>query len=218
MASKEKKLFKDLINKTSYSMQIAELDRAIEEGEDALKRLLLGTENPDLYENHGKYKDGQHNRCGGLGSNTFGEKRLCKCLYYFNGQFRRQEECENCLYKDRYSIVGACRITDYEVPAYYYVPDVGNIDLILNGTYATEVKPYINNDESLLRMVAEIITYTLGFPEGKYKKAIAFFEGTAQEQEYKENVPAMMNLLKKADITVFRFEKRGESTFEICKL
>ena len=92
-------MFKDRINKTAYSAQIAELSQAIEKGDNALKRLLLDTENTDLYENHGKYKECQHNKCGGLGSNTFDEKRLCKCLYYFNGQFRRQEECNNCLYK-----------------------------------------------------------------------------------------------------------------------
>lgn len=214
----KRKLFKDQINKTDYPKLIAKLEKAIDEGENALKLFLLGTESPDLYENHGKYRAGQHNRCGGLESGKFDEKRLCKCLYYFNGPFRCQEECENCLYEDRYRIIGNYKITDYEVPSHYYVHNLGNIDLILNDTYATEVKPYKKNNESLLRMVSEIMTYTLGFPEGKYKKAIAFFENTDQEREYEKKDREMMNLLKKVDITVFRFEKRGKATFEICKL
>lgn len=217
-AKEEKILFKDRIKKRDYPKLIAELNQAIDNGEEALRRLLLGKDDPDLYENHGKYKDGQHNRCGGLKSDTFTEKRLCKCFYYLNGNYCCKEDCENCGFVDRYEIVGAYKITDYERPPYYYVSRVGNIDLVLNDIYATEVKPYRGNREYLLRMVAEILTYTLGFPEGKYKKAIAFFEDTPQAREYKKYDKALMDLMKKVDITVFCFEKRGENTYEICKL
>ena len=118
--------------------------------------------------------------------------------------------------------------TDYEVPAFYYGDGIGEIDLMIskdNVCYATEVKPYKGNHETLLRMLAEIMTYTEGYPSGRYKKAIAFFkknrdngEKTAQQKEYESADPALLALLEKADITVFRLEEVGEKTYQICKL
>lgn len=218
MATQKKILFKDLVKWRDYPELIAKLDRAMNEGENALKLLLLGTDTPELYSDHGSYKYGQHNKCGGLGSDTFTEKRLCKCIYYHNGQYCKQEECDACLFEDRFTIVGKHKITEYEVPSYYYVPRVGKIDLIIDDIYATEIKPYKGNNEFLLRMVAEVMTYTLGFPSGKYKKAIAFFEDTHQSREYANIDPSLKNVLKKADITVFCFEKRGENAYEIVKV
>lgn len=93
--------------------------------------------------------------------------------------------------------------------------------MIINSSdslYATEVKPYQGNDETLLRMIAEIMTYTLGYPDSKYKKAIAFFENTPQEKEYLERTTMLEELLNEADITVFRFEQVDNETYRICKL
>lgn len=222
-------LFKDSITLTDYDVLIQELTAAVEAGTSTLTKLLFGTETPDLYSNHGKYHRERHNRCAGLAyseKRNFTEKRLCKCLYYTNGDF--QKACDKCGFQNRYEIVGDYDIVDYEVPAFYYGDGIGEIDLIIskdNICYATEVKPYKGNNETLLRMIAEIMTYTEGYPAGIYKKAIAFFEKnrddgkkTKQQEEYEASDPAIFALLKKADITVFRFEEVSEKVYRICKL
>ena len=226
MSKKNSHLFKERITKTHYDALVKELSDAIGGGEAALMKLLLGTETPDLYENHGSYQDGQHDRCIGLKEKTYTEKRLCKCMYYRNSA--HPTACDKCDFQDRFYVVGDYDISDYEVPAHYYGDGIGEIDLVITdgeAYYATEVKPYKNNSETLLRMVAEILTYTLGYPEGKYKKAIGFFEQnyddktpTAQQNEYNKIAPALMDIIKKADITVFRFEEVGHKQYRICKL
>lgn len=75
-------------------------------------------------------------------------------------------------------------------------------------------------------MIAEILTYTLGFPDRKYHKAIAFFQGSYQYQRYFEQRKAYQDvkeridrILKDEEITVFCFEKvEGEKAYKICKL
>ena len=65
------------------------------------------------------------------------------------------------------------------MPAAFCGRSIGEIDLVLKQgdiLYATEVKPYKGNKETLLRMVAEILTYTAGDTQNTYQKAIAFFE------------------------------------------
>ena len=221
MPSEEQILFKDKITKKQYTVLAEELLNAIEMGEDALKKVLIGCENPELYFSHGTYQEGGHNRCGGLKGNRLTEKRFCKCLYYRNGKYHNPEECRECDFADRFDITGNYRITDYEVPAYFYGKGIGKIDLIIsNGKtrYATELKSYKGNEETLLRMIAEIVTYTIGYPAGKYVKAIAFFEGTKQNDEFEKAAPEIKELLEKANITVFRFEKTGEKAYKICRL
>lgn len=219
-------LFKESITLTDYDVRINELAAAIDGGTSALIKLLFGTESPDLYANHGAYQHEQHKYCAGLGSERYTEKRLCKCMYYLNSTHSKC--CDQCVFRDRFEIVGDYQITDYEVPAYYYGDGIGEIDLIISNDdihYATEVKPYQGNRETLLRMIAEIMTYTEGYPAGRYKKAIAFFEKnrddgkkTKQQEEYEAADPALFALLKKADITVFRFEEVSEKAYRICKL
>lgn len=221
MPREERILFKDKITKREYTVLAKELLNAIEMGEDALKKVLIGCENPELYSSHGTYQEGGHNRCSRLKGNRITEKRFCKCLYYRNGKYHNPEECRECDFKDRFNIIGNYRITDYEVPAYFYGKGIGEIDLIISDgktQYATELKPYERNEETLLRMIAEIMTYTIGYPEGKYVKAIAFFQGTKQNDEFEKAAPEIKELLAKANITVFRFEKTGEKSYKICRL
>jgi hypothetical protein len=221
MPGEERILFKDKITKREYTVLAKELLNAIEMGEDALKKVLIGCENPELYSSHGTYQEGGHNRCSRLKGNRITEKRFCKCLYYRNGKYHNPEECRECDFKDRFNIIGNYRITDYEVPAYFYGKGIGEIDLIISDgktQYATELKPYEGNEETLLRMIAEIMTYTIGYPEGKYVKAIAFFQGTKQNDEFEKAAPEIKELLAKANITVFRFEKTGEKAYKICRL
>jgi len=108
-------LFKDNITKTEYRNLIEDLQNALNTGEDAIKLLLFGTMKPNLYS--GKYASGQHNECSGLQGDTFGEKRLCKCMYYYNQAYKKI--CEKCDNRKRYKVVGDYEIIDYEVPAFY---------------------------------------------------------------------------------------------------
>ena len=225
---KNQHLFKERIKKSDYAALIQQLSEGIDSDKAKLKELLFGTDTPEEYSAHGKYTHDQHMHCSGLKGDAFGEKRLCKCMYYNNSSYPKK--CESCDVERRYKVIGQYQITDYEVPAFYYGDGIGEIDLILTDTetgteYAAEVKPYKNNSETLLRMAAEIITYTEGYPEEKYKKAIAFFEKnredgeiTPQQGEYESIDPTLADLLKKADITVFRFEEVDSSTYRINKL
>lgn len=221
METKKNLLFKDKITKKEYHFLIRELIKAIDRGEKALKSTLFGTIEPELYAVHGTYKEGGHNRCGGLNGNRFTEKRLCKCMYYKNGKYYNPKDCGKCDFQDRFTVMGDYRITDYEVPAYFYGAGIGKIDLIIcDGSiqYATELKPFKGNDETLLRMVSEIMTYTAGYPAGQYQKAIAFFEGTTQAEEFAKVSPEMEELFQKGNITVFCFKKVNEKAYRICKL
>ena len=219
----EGKLFKDRVNKKNEAASARELIKAIDAGEDALRLFLLEMIKPEEYSSHGRYREGDHDYCGGLATDTYREKRLCKCMYYRNRELQKPEECGKCAFplRYRYDIIGAYKIADYEVPAYYYGKGIGRIDLVISDgemRYATEVKPEKGNSETLLRMIAEIMTYTVGYPAGKYKRAIAFFEGTKQEKEFQNQMPEIRELLQKADITVFCMKKEDGDRYRICRL
>lgn len=227
MATKKNiNLFKDRITKSSRKEMARELITAIDTGNDAVHKLLFGSTDIDEYSNHGSYKKEMHEYCSKLDGDSFTEKRLCRCMYYKNSNY--ETECELCGYRNRFKVTGDYQIIDYEVPAFYYGDGIGEIDLVISDgvdCYATEVKPYKNNKETLLRMIAEIMTYTDGYEEGIYKKAIAFFEKnydngsfTSQQKEYDEKELEISELIRKAGITVFRFEIAGENEFRICRL
>jgi hypothetical protein len=225
-------LFKERITLTDYERLLQELSDAIDNGPLAVKRLLFGEMNLELYSEHGVYESGDHNNCRGLQGNKCTEKRLCKCMYYLNindkANTNYKTACDKCEFKDRFKTVGEYFIADYEVPAHYYGDGIGEIDLIISDgktRYATEVKPYKNNSETLLRMVAEIMTYTHDYSKECLKKAIGFFEinrekGTItdQKREFDNVNPLLLDIIKKADITVFCFEETGEQEYRICKL
>lgn len=216
-------LFKERINKSNGNALAVLLTAAIRAGEEELKRLLFDDPNPEEYRKHGRYQVGGHKCCSGRSSGASSEnsteKQICRCMYYRNSEYRSQ--CNDCaLIKLRRHIAGEYRIIDYEVPSHYYGDGIGEIDLLIGDgetTYATEVKPPKGNSETLLRMVAEIMTYTAGNQEG-YKKAIGFFEDSDQDTEYVSISPEMELLLREADITVFRFVEEGDEGYRICKL
>lgn len=52
----------------------------------------------------------------------------------------------------------------------------------------------------------------------KLSNAIAFFEGSPQDKEFENLSSELKEVIKKAKITVFRFEKEGEKAYRICKL
>lgn len=201
--------FKDRIRK-GYSEKQAEQILQVLADEEQLRNLLMGTAEYKVYD--GDYKVGNHIECKGTTTQTVTEKRICRCLYYWNSNHNKH--CDTCKYQQgRCYIVGDYHIKDYEVPAYYDGNGIGEIDLLIEGPegiYATEAKPPQGNSECILRMIAEILTYTLDSDKG-YRKAIAFFENTPQNKEYNELTPKVKELLIKASITVFRFVKSGDS-------
>ncbi len=227
-SSLSEKLFKDNLTKTEELQLIAELSYELAKGRpDTLKKLLLGTEQTALY--HGTYRGvGQHSVCVGCKTPRITEKRLCRCMYYFNRK-DCQKNCTQCAFRARFQIVGEYQVVDYEVPAGCAGKGIGEIDLILRRgetLYAAEVKPYRRKTpERLLRMAAEILTYTLGYPPDKFQKALLFFEKnpddglpSPQQLEYDTAPAELLALLKKADIAVFHLKEAGANTYRICKL
>lgn len=49
-------------------------ENTVDMGEDALKKVLIGCEKPELYSSHGTYQEGGHNRCVRLNGNRFTKK------------------------------------------------------------------------------------------------------------------------------------------------
>lgn len=126
------------------------------------------------------------------------EKRLCRCLVNFEKQGARKNCgacCMNITHRLAKRVCGekgaACAFLDFEVPVSPCSDDqIGEIDLILSfdgEIYATEFKPSWNT-ESVLRMIAEIVTYgafasaSENFPFPAFKKAIMFMDADEKVQ------------------------------------
>lgn len=167
------------------------------------------------------------------------EKRLCRCLVNYNKE-NTKAQCEKCALKNNEhfakKIINA-EMIDFEVPVSNNGEDeVGEIDLLFkfdNTLYCAEFKP-IWNTESILRMVAEILTYThvvennkKPFIEkyGEYEKAILFVKDSEQwkqwtcsEKEYKFSASERLReIIKMQKISVFCMELQKEGYF-ITKL
>lgn len=210
--------FKDRIRK-AYSEEQAEQILQVLDNDEKLRNLLLGT--AKYWKYAGDFVVGNHTECKGTTTDTPTEKRICRCLYYWNSKnSKHTKHCDTCKYQQgRCGIEGDYRIIDYEVPAHYDGEGIGEIDLLIEGpggVYATEVKPPQGNSECILRMITETLTYTLD-SDGGYRKAIAFFENTPQSEEYSKLMSKVKELLIRADIAVFQFVKSGDS-YTIQKL
>ena len=231
----ESNLIKDNVNHETYASLLTLWDA----DEATREKNFLGVTNPTLFGD-----DFTHDLCDGLDPEEkpskdearYKEKRICKCLYFYT---KNPDNCTNhpeCDYiqrgkRRRISRRSEYTIVDYEVPPYKddRIEHVGEVDLILqgpDGIYATEIKPPKGNPETLRRMIAEIITYTLGgftYKGETPHRAIAFFGDSRQARAYKrdKNKSELKALLKEADITVFCFqeiEEEGEKVYTICKL
>lgn len=105
------------------------------------------------------------------------EKRICRCMKYY-GQDKKL--CDKCELKQKWNNVGKFKITDYEVPMEYVISNVGGIDLLIDNQYAVEIKPE-GSQETLVRMFAEILTYTI---DSSYQPTICFFKHSKQMQDF----------------------------------
>ena len=106
------------------------------------------------------------------------EKRICRCWNYLNKKCH-MIKCGVCEFEFKRTNVGDIQIDDYEVPTEFSMEKLGGIDWILDdgGTkLATEVKPP-ESTETIVRMIAEILTYTIGT---SYIPAICFFRTTSE--------------------------------------
>ncbi len=144
------------------------------------------------------------------------EKRICRCMYYYD---ENAESCKKCTFKKKMELKNSSRyhIRDYEVPMEFVISNVGGIDLeILDKetgiVYAAEVKPP-KSHESLVRMIAEILTYTIGKVSDIYRPAICFFDGSCQATDFKkaeiQNNDDFQYLLQMVDVFYITQEEHG---------
>ncbi len=162
-------------NEKDYQANLKVLAEAIRQGDQALTGLLWDGIPPTLYEPGHKLSKA-HSACSHRKSDstTVDEKRVCRCMRFYNGG---SPKCQACTFPaKRANGTPAFQFTDYEYPTLYNVPKLGGIDLVWTWhgkTYAVEVKPP-NSDETLIRMVSEILTYT--WHDSRYQPAICFFK------------------------------------------
>lgn len=144
------------------------------------------------------------------------EKRICRCMYYY-----QKDKCVGCQFEHKMELQNSSRyeIKDYEVPMKFVMGQIGGIDLEIfdkkSGiTYAAEVKPYWNT-ESLVRMIAEILTYTIDKVVDTYQPAICFFKNadSIQAKDFcKEEIqknPDFQYLMQYVQVFYITYEQDG---------
>ena len=166
-----------------------------------------------------------HEKCGMTknDSDTVYEKRICRCMFYYDDT---NNNCIECPLKKKYkNISKRYLLTDAEKPTQKVIKSCGGIDLVIvdkldnNKEYAVEVKPDYSK-ETIVRMVAEIFTYTIEFPN--MEKSIAFFEGSRQDEDYKKyySNPEFKKMIDR--VHIFKFVEKnnnnGVINFDIVKI
>lgn len=209
-------------NKKDYLKNIKLLSDAVQnDAPNYLNNFLLqGVESQEkLHNPNHKYCDYKK-----TDSNRITEKRICRCMYYFNSS--KNEKCKNCLFSLKWKNESEYEIINYEVPMPKVVKKTGGIDLLLksknnNKIFATEVKPEYST-ETLVRMIAEILTYCEISKYhlenyGKIIPSICFFKYSKQWEDYEiyKNNPHFKILMKKVQIF---YITHTESSFDIHKL
>ena len=215
------KLFKDRdgINHRNMGAQLenlsalAEIVKTTDLSTDARKRALLGFV-PKSEKPHAPH----HVMCdydGEADGERVTEKRICRCMYYFNcGDPEQEAKCATCGFpwKKRNGNL-SLGILDYEVPMPCVVEGVGGIDILAwsvdDSVYAVEMKPE-NSSESLARMIAEILTYcelagyeVQGEDSVFVKPAICFFENSKQHRDFEKLKDCDAFIEASAEVTVF---------------
>ncbi|MFG6374063.1 MAG: hypothetical protein K1W04_08010 [Oscillospiraceae bacterium] len=207
-------------NGKDYADNLHKLAQAIQKGKDAERKLLLnGSE--ITYKHSPDHSACTYDPVNDSQRKT--EKRLCRCIYFLNCPKVKEEQRAKCaacsyLYKT-YTLNDGYVIQDYEVAAPYN--EHNGVDLIWTApdgkTYAVEIKP-TDSAETIIRMAAEILTYTLT-AKGEDKlgePAICFFKETskgkpsAQWREYldwKDNDDFKIILTR---VHVFYFTSDGD--------
>ncbi len=173
-------------NKKDYRANLSEFAQAIQKGDQALADLLFGGVQLEAH----KYAP-DHSRCTYVEKPLppdkkprVTEKRICRCMYFYG----KMAHCSSCSFPaKRGNGTPEFELSDYEQPTWYLADNVGGIDLVWTWhgeTYAVEVKPP-NSTETLIRMVAEILTYNWQNPKN-YKPAICFFQHNSEGKVSKQ--------------------------------
>lgn len=164
-------LFKDRnLNHRNLSDQrknMEELAQAINDkgiNPSALKNLLL--DGSVIYDQEHKPTHGFCTYQNG-GSGRITEKRICRCMHYYNDinvSSDLKDKCRVCDYPTKLTNSSKFEILDYEVPMKTVAEKVGGIDLFIRSKidgklYGVEVKPPYSK-ETFVRMIAEILTYS----------------------------------------------------------
>lgn len=167
------------------------------------------------------------------------EDFICRCYYRcYNGKCN-----EKCGRRFDAPVNSEYKVIDYQIPLLNdKVNSCGKVDIVLrkdgeNKIYLTEVKPPKGNNETLLRMILEILTYSQYLVDNdEFKKycntkhgvnapeilpAIMFFIGTLQEKEYykrkkykehkKDIDEKISEIIKKYNISVFSCNERTKA-------
>ncbi len=195
----------DINNKTAETANLKELAKICKEANSAsnptkiLEAFLIGDCDTD------KRHHENHDGCSGCNSDSETEKRICRCMYYYD---KDPAVCDGCKLPYRWKNVGEIKVTEYEIPTEKVIEGVGSMDLILDDKYAAEVKAP-SSGESLSRMFAETLTYTIG---SKYKPAIAIFEGSEQWNRLNEHYGKdyLTELMNHVAVFVIYVEYEGE--------
>lgn len=175
----------------------------------------------DPHATKGKDRNPDHGFCSGFlkSKRSGGEKQICHCMFYYNSDLPK--DCNNCKLP-YWKNVGTIPIVEFEFPSKYDIPGIGGIDLVIdykNEQYGVEVKP-LNSNETLSRMVSEILTYYVVEKLIQFKPAIAVFRGSKQYStivEFENNKNEDWEEITR-HITVFVIdykEKNGVNEFSI---
>ena len=218
----DKVLFKDsslVRNKRQVKDALKEIAEIIQNSEkneckeDYLRKVLLNGQKSE------RLHKPNHDVCTGFippQKGKFKEKRICHCMNYY---MKKPEICKNCSMDNKWKNIGKIQITDFEVPTKYVYEGVGGIDLIFNDEYAVEIKPP-NSSESLARMFAEILTYTIeeAADGKKYNPAICLFSNDnnvqmRQFKELKEN-EYLKYIMRKVKVFYFKVENFEKEIIE----
>ena len=201
-------LFKDKDNINSKKAEVENLTAlaqickeayATDTPKEVLRERLIGVSNAE------KRHIENHDKCAGCNTDKTTEKRICRCMYYYD---KDPINCADCDLEFRWVNVGDIKVTEYEVPTEKVLPGIGGMDLILDDTYAAEVKPPAGNDDTLARMISEILTYTI---DSKYKPAIAVFNGSPQWDSLKKHYGKdyLTELLKQVEVFIIYVDYEG---------
>lgn len=225
----ESSLFKDKegINHRGMDAQLrnlselAEIVKNTEPNTDARKQALFG-----FVPKSGKPHAPNHAMCdydNERDSRRTTEKRICRCMYYFNcddpGQRAKCKTCEFPWKKRNAS--ENYELLDYEVPMPCVVDGVGGIDLLAwsvdDAVYGIEVKPK-DSGESLARMIAEIMTYcelagyeVQGWTAVPMQPAICFFKGSKQHEDFERLKNCVEFLEASAEVVVLMLSYDADS-------
>lgn len=157
-----------------------------------------------------------HNECKKCNSSRTTEKRICRCMKYYGFDMN---ECMSCELEKKWKNIGSIYVVDYEVPMKHAYDKVGGIDLIIQtdeGKYAVEIKPPKGNKESIARMFAEILTYTIepDTDDNYYHPAIGLFNlnNNFQMKQFieKKDNPDLEYILKYITVFIINIVDKGD--------